>query len=224
MALEKNKTEPWKHVFQVTDYFWLRNNGADHIFVMPAPVTNLRHESNRRGFFHYMIQLNSPIFLHLEYSGAFYNEYPICAKQKNIMMPYPSIDPKMIETNYDVDIHTHEDVTHNNTRELLLYYIGGNHGECMEIRKHLNRIVKHMNTDVIPMHHRHRGYLHAIFCPVPVGDSPSSKRMYDAMNLGCIPVILSDDLIYAYSLSAGGKYDPNLFSITLPQKVWGGVK
>lgn len=53
-AIEKGNTEPWKAYLNVTDKYWLRHQGADHIIVMAAPVTNLRHESNMRGFFHYV--------------------------------------------------------------------------------------------------------------------------------------------------------------------------
>lgn len=53
-AIEKQNTSLWKTVFNVTDKWWNRNKGADHIIVMPAPVTNLRHQSNMRGFFHYV--------------------------------------------------------------------------------------------------------------------------------------------------------------------------
>jgi hypothetical protein len=62
----------------------------NHLIAMPAPVTNLRHQSNMRGFFHYMIQLNPPIFLNVELSRSFILEYPVCGKEKNIVMPYPS--------------------------------------------------------------------------------------------------------------------------------------
>lgn len=34
---------------------------------------------------------------------------------------------------------------------------------------------------------------------------------------GCIPVVLSDDLVWAYSKEAGGPLDPSRFSIQLPQ-------
>jgi hypothetical protein len=42
--IEKNSTDKFKDYFKVSDEWWLRNQGADHIVVMPAPVTNLRHE------------------------------------------------------------------------------------------------------------------------------------------------------------------------------------
>ena len=66
---------------------------------------------------------------------------------------------------------------------------------------------------------REHGFRAATFCPIPVGDSPSSKRMYDVLNFGCIPVVLSDDLVWAYSPATGGPLDPARFSIQLPQAV-----
>lgn len=57
-AIEKNDTSLWKQSFNLTDKYWHRNGGSDHIIVMAAPVTNLRHESNMRGFFHYVSLIN----------------------------------------------------------------------------------------------------------------------------------------------------------------------
>jgi hypothetical protein len=54
MAIEYNDTSPWLKNFEVTDKYWRRYQGSDHIIVMPAPVTNIRHQSNARGFFHYV--------------------------------------------------------------------------------------------------------------------------------------------------------------------------
>lgn len=53
-AIDNNNMKPWKEYLNITDEYWIRNNGADHIIVMPAPVTNLRHETSMRGFFHYV--------------------------------------------------------------------------------------------------------------------------------------------------------------------------
>jgi len=64
---------------------------------------------------------------------------------------------------------------------------------------------------------REHGYRAATFCPVPIGDSPSSKRMYDAMNFGCIPVVISDDLVWAYSDQTAGTLQHAKFSLQLPQ-------
>lgn len=51
---------------------------------------------------------------------------------------------------------------------------------------------------------REHGFRAATFCPIPVGDSPSSKRMYDVLHFGCIPVVLSDDLVWAFSQDTNG--------------------
>lgn len=53
-AIELHNFDEWHRVFNVTSEYWRRSNGSDHIIVMPAPVTNLRHQSNMRGFFHYV--------------------------------------------------------------------------------------------------------------------------------------------------------------------------
>lgn len=212
--MEKNSSRRWKDLFQITDEYWNRHHGADHIIVMPAPVTNLRHEGGRRGFFHYMSHLHRPIFLNIEYSLSFIKEYPICSTQKNIVMPYPSIDPL---------VYNHPP---GPSKNLLLFYRGGNHGECMSIRRALANIMKDISlshssrylSQILNLKHM-IGYERAVFCPVPVGDSPSSKRMYDAMNWGCIPVVLSDDLVWAYSTLTGGRMKPKDFSIALPQKM-----
>lgn len=56
-ALEKQDFSLWSQTFNVTANFFKRHNGADHIVVMPAPVTNFRHQTNMRGFFHYVRNL-----------------------------------------------------------------------------------------------------------------------------------------------------------------------
>ena len=43
-----------------------------------------------------MIQLTEPVFLNVEFSHSFVKEYPVCATEKNIVMPYPSTDPEML--------------------------------------------------------------------------------------------------------------------------------
>ena len=53
-AIEKHDFTKWESVFNVTSSYWQRSNGSDHIIVMPAPVTNFRHQTNMRGFFHYV--------------------------------------------------------------------------------------------------------------------------------------------------------------------------
>jgi hypothetical protein len=61
-VIEKNDFTRWREILGVTDEYWKRKNGADHIIVMPAPVTNFRHQSNMRGFFHYVSHTMSSVF------------------------------------------------------------------------------------------------------------------------------------------------------------------
>jgi hypothetical protein len=53
-AIESANFSKWDNVFNVSHTHWQRNNGSDHVIVMPAPVTNFRHQTNMRGFFHYV--------------------------------------------------------------------------------------------------------------------------------------------------------------------------
>jgi hypothetical protein len=217
-VIEKGNFAKWLEVFQVSDKYWKARSGADHIIVMPAPVTNLRHESSKRGYFHYMVHLYPPIFVGVEYSASFIREYPVCATKKNIMVPYPTTDHEL----YNGKL-IHEGSV---KRENLIYYAGGVHGDCVEIRQAMKRVM--INSTRIPgvvpdvksnMAEREHGFRAAVFCPIPVGDSPSSKRMYDVMNFGCIPVVLSDDLVWAYDSFTGGTLNRSTFSFQMPQAV-----
>jgi hypothetical protein len=55
------------------------------------------------------------------------------------------------------------------------------------------------------------------FCPAPGGDSPSAKRMFDALIAGCIPIILSEDFVWPATKEFDPllKLDPSDFSIRL---------
>ena len=50
------------------------------------------------------------------------------------------------------------------------------------------------------------------------GDSPSAKRQYDAVLTGCIPVIVSNEALYAYSTENGGLLDPKDFSVRVTEE------
>eukprot|EP01033_Poteriospumella_lacustris_P015687 gene15687-11227_t len=215
--MEKNNSEMWNSVFQYTDKYWHRRQGGDHLIVMPAPVTNLRHESSQRGYFHYMSHLHRPIFMGVEYSIQFVKDYPICATKKNIVVPYPTTDPDLFNGKL-LNVQTE--------RKFLLYYAGGMHGDCIETRRAMMVLMRNSTklNGVIPrvrngLAEREHGFLAATFCPIPIGDSPSSKRMYDVLNFGCIPVVLSDDLVWAFSDQTGGSMNHGDFAIQMPQSV-----
>lgn len=55
----------------------------------------------------------------------------------------------------------------------------------------------------------------AKFCACPEGDSPSAKRQYDAVVTGCVPVLVSNEALFAYSSDNGGDLDPRDFRYAL---------
>jgi hypothetical protein len=146
LMIEKGDSSLWKQTFQVTDEYYKKSGGGDHIIVMPAPVTNLRHQSSQRGFFHYMIHLHTPIFLGLEYTVGFIREYPVCSARKNIVMPYPTTDPDL----YNGKLGDHR--KSHLGRSFLFYYTGGVHGDCVEIRRAMKQIVTNSSRTHLQSH------------------------------------------------------------------------
>lgn len=67
-----------------------------------------------------MIHLTSPIYLNVEYSRSFVDEYPVCAKEKNIVMPYPTIDS---------DFYAGKLFQNKLKRDKLIFYLGGKYCE-----------------------------------------------------------------------------------------------
>lgn len=57
------------------------------------------------------------------------------------------------------------------------------------------------------------GALRSLFCLAPRGDTPSSRRVYDAIMAGCIPVIVADDILLAFSR----QLDWSRFSLRVPE-------
>lgn len=157
-----------------------------------------------------MPQLASPIFFNVELSRSFVAEYPVCAKEKNLVMPYPTTDAELFSKSYyDANFPHH-------SRNKLIFYHGGYHGSCIFVREALNQI-SHSKEHAIQRGDRKReqGFQQAHFCPIPVGDSPSSKRMYDAMNVSGFlyfwPSLLPDLITYNISFLVINSLDVFLF-------------
>ena len=78
-----------------------------------------------------MLQLNAPIFINVELSKTFIEEYSFCSTRKNIIMPYPMIDP---------DFYSTKLLNPGLRRDKLVFYLGGDHGSCVAVRNALNEI------------------------------------------------------------------------------------
>lgn len=95
-----------------------------------------------------MIQLEAPIFLNVEFSRSFVKEYPICASQKNIVMPYPTTDPEVlrghVKPTSPLSVLPSSSVGSDaepSKRDNLLFYQGGRHGSCEEVRNALSSVM-----------------------------------------------------------------------------------
>jgi len=64
------------------------------------------------------------------------------------------------------------------------------------------------------------------FCACPGGSSPSSKRIFDAIAAGCIPIIMSEDFAWPFSTEFESKYDvhPKSFSLRWKAKYLSGIE
>lgn len=176
-----------------------------------------------------MLQLANPIFLNVELSKLFIQEYPICSKQKNIVVPYPTTDSDMYSYSYFPNAlqqfltkilqkiphispeilqkHLIDYLTSEHKRSKLLFYQGGNHGSCVKVRQSLTSLTKGSTTKeyfiVKGDKKREEGFLSATFCPIPIGDSPSSKRMYDAIHVST----LSFSILFTVLLTVYYEYE-----------------
>ena len=134
-----------------------------------------------------MIQLYPPIFINIEFSKSFIQEYPICSQQKNIVVPYPTTDPALFSGEFPSLLNESSSTFQqlNANRDKLIFYYGGRHGECEILRALLNQLMNNNPKWAMPRGDKKRelGFLSSKFCPVPIGDSPSSKRMYDIMHV-----------------------------------------
>jgi len=55
------------------------------------------------------------------------------------------------------------------------------------------------------------GMLGSTFCWIPRGDNPTSRRVFDAVAAGCIPVVVSDDIARYLPFRWAGAYKTRHF-------------
>ena len=118
-----------------------------------------------------------------------------------MVVPYPNTAAPWFTGEYATKAETYRKAKRGG-QKFLAFYQGGNHGECVILRKQISRELEEDEESVVARHgfsgEETKLMMHsARFCPCPVGDSPSAKRMYDVVLAGCIPVIVSDEFVYA---------------------------
>jgi Exostosin family len=244
--LDKQEYTGWEKMFGLTSKYWKRRGGSDHILVFSEPMHGLFHPRNRRGNYHFVHsqkQLAPPIVLSVELSATFVSMYPKCTA-KNILLPYPNTNGDWFNGVYAnqarnlsertiVGVHMSDaalpaekllySAGGENARPVSQYYAAGNHGTCRILRRAMqadyvncaasNKVLK----DTLQNPPNSVGMRLTTFCPAPGGDSPSAKRMFDALIAGCIPIILSADFVWPFSKEFDSllRLDPLTFSLRL---------
>ena len=233
--LDEQNYTAWENTFGLTSKYWKRRDGSDHILVFSEPMHGLFHPRNRRGSYHFIHsqkQLAPPIVISVELSATFVSMYPNCAA-KNILVPYPNTHGDwfngayaeearhlMEKANVDIKSSTAAlsservlSTTGNiEARPVAQYYSAGNHGTCRKLRRAMQSdyttcaVSNKMLKETLQNPHNSVGMRLTTFCPAPGGDSPSAKRMFDALISGCIPIILSEDFVWP----ATKEFDPLL--------------
>ncbi len=218
--------DSWEKVWGYTSEYWKRRKGADHILVMSEGCHGLSHPRSQAGhdvFIHAQKHMAPPIIIYKDTSKTFVNMYPHCAA-KNMVVPAPNPDGRWFNGRVD---HMAEVIAHNASfgdspvalphdplhRPLAYYYKAGNHGSCRRLRQELEAAFECSSTGrylqqqrkLLPKgYHFPHAFRHATFCPCPGGDTPNSKRYFDAVLAGCIPLILSRDFVWPYSADIPG--------------------
>ena len=244
--LDEQNYTAWENTFGLTSKYWKRRSGSDHILVFSEPMHGLFHPRNRRGNYHFVHsqkQLAPPIVISVELSATFVLMYPNCAA-KNILVPYPNTHGDWFNGVYEeeamkllestkVDLQSSPAVLPSErilfeagnveARPVAQYYSAGNHGTCRKLRRAMqsdytscvasNKMLK----ETLKNPQNAIGMRLTTFCPAPGGDSPSAKRMFDALIAGCIPIILSEDFVWTATKEFDPlmKLDPLDFSIRL---------
>ena len=198
---------------------------------------HLRSRAGSTHYIQSQKQLKPPIAISIELSKTFVEMYPSCAR-KNILMPYPNTNGRWFNGGLDkyyedkkklytaetspASLEAEKQLQNSNgdlsiprmqPRPLAQYYQAGAHGACKGLRMAMTKDYRCRESGKYKTKTSLRdyslGYRQATFCPAPGGDSPSAKRMFDALHAGCIPIILSEDCVWPFSNEVDAVEDDN---------------
>nr|GMD56727.1 probable arabinosyltransferase ARAD1 [Ipomoea batatas] len=198
MAVDTVKqTKAWKH-----------SGGRDHVFVLTDPVA----------MWHVKAEIAPAILLVVDFGGW----YKLDAKAANDSLP-DMIQHTQVSLLKDVIVpYTHLlpklQLSENQKRPTLIYFKGAKH-------RHRGGLVREKLWDLLvnePGVVMEEGFPNATgkeqsikgmrtseFCLHPAGDTPTSCRLFDAIQSLCIPVIVSDNI----ELPFEGMTDYSEFSV-----------
>ncbi|CAA2999678.1 probable arabinosyltransferase ARAD1 [Olea europaea subsp. europaea] len=187
---------------------WQRSGGRDHVFVLTDPVA----------MWHVKDQIAPSVLLVVDFGGWYRLDskasndsstemihHTQVSLLKDVIVPYTHLLPRL-------------HVSENKKRHTLLYFKGAKH-------RHRGGLVREKLWDLLinkPGVIMEEGFPNATgkeqsikgmrtseFCLHPAGDTPTSCRLFDAIQSLCIPVIVSDDI----ELPFEGMVDYSEFSV-----------
>lgn len=187
---------------------WNRSGGRDHVFVLTDPVA----------MWHVRAEIAPAILLVVDFGGWFrldsksansstpdMIQHTQVSLLKDVIVPYTHLLPRL-------------QLSKDQRRQTLLYFKGAKH-------RHRGGIVREKLWDLLVnepgvimeegfpnatgMEQSIRGMRTSEFCLHPAGDTPTSCRLFDAIQSLCIPVIVSDNI----ELPFEGMVDYSEFSV-----------
>lgn len=210
---KKAGNEDYQRQRQVLDFVknteaWKRSGGRDHVFVLTDPVA----------MWHVRNEIAPAILLVVDFGGWYRQdskssngssperiEHTQVSLIKDVIVPYTHLLPRL-------------DLSQNQRRPDLLYFKGAKH-------RHRGGLVRERLWDLLVnepgvlmeegfpnatgREQSIRGMRNSEFCLHPAGDTPTSCRLFDAVQSLCIPVIVSDNI----ELPFEGMIDYSEFSV-----------
>ncbi|XP_011038190.1 PREDICTED: probable arabinosyltransferase ARAD1 [Populus euphratica] len=209
----KEGNEDYQRQKEVVDFVrnsevWKRSGGKDHVFVLTDPVA----------MWHVRAEIAPAILLVVDFGGWYRLDskslngsssdmirHTQVSLLKDVIVPYTHLLPRL-------------QLSENKKRNTLLYFKGAKHRHRGGIvRENLwdllvnepGVIMEEGFPDATGREQSIRGMRTSEFCLHPAGDTPTSCRLFDAIQSLCIPVIVSDNI----ELPFEGMVDYTEFSV-----------
>ncbi|KAH7859996.1 hypothetical protein Vadar_007977 [Vaccinium darrowii] len=210
---KKEGNEDYERQREVVDFVkrsdaWKRSGGRDHVFVLTDPVA----------MWHVRAEISPAVLLVVDFGGWYRLDSKASSSNssdkiqhtqvslfKDVIVPYTHLLPMLL-------------ISENQERRTLLYFKGAKH-------RHRGGMVREKLWDLLvnePGVIMEEGFPNATgkeqsikgmrtseFCLHPAGDTPTSCRLFDAIQSLCIPVIVSDNV----ELPFEGMVDYSEFSV-----------
>ncbi|KAI4320167.1 hypothetical protein MLD38_033673 [Melastoma candidum] len=210
---KKDGNEDYARQRQVMDFLkgterWRQSGGRDHVFVLTDPVA----------MWHVRDEISQSVLLVVDFGGWYKQDskssdgssvekiqHTQVSLLKDVIVPYTHLLPRL-------------DLSQNQKRHNLLYFKGAKH-------RHRGGVVREKLWDMlvnVPGVVMEEGFPNATgkeqsirgmrgsdFCLHPAGDTPTSCRLFDAIQSLCIPVVVSDNI----ELPFEGMLDYTEFSV-----------